>query len=224
MENGEAEVIEETEDVFGLLSSQGEGDDDEHGEIDTDTEDIQVLKDRINKKNITIRKSKKANHRILEENQAYEKRLEELEAKVNSPAPNVEAQNQERKEVLEQWRSSVEDNPGNALDYTNAVMGDLKGSVVDLLTAQQESFDKQIAAIRGDIDPEKNKYRDKIEALRQNPDFADLDDKTLTVFAKNLSEKVPRGVIGGKRAKVGVDPDKRLEDLKAKFKAQYSNG
>lgn len=211
-------------DVFEFLAAQSDDHDDNDGEIDTETDDIAVLKERISKRNQTIRKSKKANHRIQEENEALEKRLADLETKFNSPAPNAEAQNQERKEVLEQWRESVADKPENALDYTNAVMGDFKGSVADLLNAQQENFERQIAEIKGEIDPEKNKYRDKINSLRQNPDFADMDDKTLMVFAKNLSEKVPRGSIGGRRASPDADPDKRLEDLKAKFKAQYSNG
>ena len=215
---------EVNDDVFDFLATQSDEIDDESGEIDTDTDDIAVLKERISKRNQTIRKSKRANHRIQEENEALEKRLADLETKFNSSAPNAEAQNQERKEVLEQWRESVADKPENALDYTNAVMGDFKGSVADLLNAQQESFERQIAEIKGEIDPEKNKYRDKINSLRQNPDFADMDDKTLMVFAKNLSEKVPRGAIGGRRVSSDPDPDKRLEDLKAKFKAQYSNG
>ncbi len=223
--DNEAENSEEVEnDVFEFLATQSEDHDDENGEIDTDTDDIQVLKDRISKRNTTIRKSKKANHRIQEENEALEKRLADLEVKLNSSVPNAEAQNQERKEVLEQWRDSVADKPENALDYTNAVVGDLKSTMADLLSAQQKDFDERLAAIKGEIDPEKNKYRDKINSLRQNPDFADMDDKTLMVFAKNLSEKVPRGAIGGRRASPDSDPDKRLEDLKAKFKAQYSNG
>jgi len=219
------EANEEVEnDVFDFLATQSEEIDDDNGEIDTDTDDIQVLKDRISKRNQTIRKSKKANHRIQEENEALEQRLADLETKLNSPAPNAEAQNQERKEVLEQWRDSVADKPENALDYTNAVVGDLKSTVADLLAAQQADFDSRLAQIKSDIDPEKNKYRDKINSLRQNPDFADMDDDVLMKFAKNLSEKVPRGTVSGRRAMPDSDPDKRLEDLKAKFKAQYSNG
>lgn len=223
--NNEAETSEEVEnDVFDFLATQSEEVDDDNGEIDTDTDDIQVLRDRINRRNKSLRTAKKTNHRIQEDNKVLEKRLEELESKINSPAPNEDAQKQERKEALEQWRDSVADKPENALDYTNAVVGDLKGTVVELLTAQQEDFNRRLAEIRGDIDPEKNKYRDKINSLRQNPDFADMDDDVLIKFAKNLSEKVPRGTVRGRRATPDADPDKRLADLRAKFKEQFSNG
>ena len=223
MDNNEP-IVEEEQDIIDMLATQSEDTGEDGSEIDTDTDDIEVLRDRIAKRNKAIRKSKQANHRIQDEKDALEKRIDELEKLMSSPAPNTEAQKQEQKEALEQWRSSVAEEPGNAIDYVNYQVGDLKQTVVDLLTKQQSSYEAKIAEIKGEIDPEKNKYRDKINALRQNPDFKDLDDKTLMIFAKNLSEKVPRGTIGGRRATPDNDPDKRLEELKAMYTAQYSNG
>ena len=214
-------VTEDEVDIIDMLATQSESDNEEVDEIDLDTDDIEVLKERIGKRNKALKKSKQANHRMQDELADLKGMVEQL--RDNPPtAQNADAQRQEQKEVLDQWRESVADKPENSIEYTNLAMGDLKTTVADLLSAQQEAFDAKIAEITGKIDPEVNKYRDKVNSLRQNPDFAGMDDKTLTVIAKNLSEKVPRGSISGKPARAEADDDKRLEDLKARYKSQYN--
>lgn len=221
--SNEAEMQDEV-DVIELLAVKGEEEIDEVSEIDVDTDDIEVLKERIAKRNKALKKSKQANHRIQDEKSALEKRIDDLEKSLTSPAPNEEAQRQEQQKVLAEWKESVADDPSKALDYFNYQMKSMQDNFAEILANQQSAFADQIGAIRGDIDPEKNKYRDKIEALKSNPELAEIPDEFLLKMAKQMEERVPRGAIGGKRAIQQADPKKDLEAIKDRYRKQFSNG
>jgi len=220
VDNEADEVVEQ--DIIDLLATQSEEVDNDEVEIDTDTDDINVLKDRIAKRNKTIKKSKQANHRIQEENSALEQRLEELEKMINSPAPNVEAQNQERQEALEKWRESVADDPGKAVDFANWQANDQMERIVNLFTQQQETFNSEIASLKGEIDPERTKYREQINKLKTNPAYAAIPEEHLLTFVKGAERVHRNDSIGGKRVQAQNTSEKDLEELRERVRKQIN--
>jgi len=218
----EATENEEVEkDIIDYLKVEDE--DSAEEEIDTETDDLDELKDRISKRNKTLKKSKQAQKRMQQE-------IDDLKGIVDKfrddreSAPNKEAQQQEYKETLEKWRESVRDEPEKALDYAEARIGQMQDQMVDFLAKQQASLESRFGEIDGKLDPERAKYRDKINALRTNPDFEGMDDETLLKFAKALDTRIPRGTIGGRPAKVEATEEQRLEKLKEQYRKQFNNG
>jgi hypothetical protein len=218
VEDNEAVIEQEEElNIIDLLTNQSEETEDTDEAIDTDTDDIEILKERISKRNKSLKKSKQANHRIQDEKSAQDERIEELEKKIASLAPNVEAQNREQTEAYDKLRDSVTDNPGMAVD----LIKDMQDKTVDYLARQEAEYESKLAKVLNDLDPEKSKYRDKISSLKTNPQFAGLDDDILIkVIKATESVKAPRGNIGGKRATVAVDPEARVKELREKYRKQ----
>lgn len=220
--------VEENEDIISLLASQGAEDDDEEvsEEIDTDTEDIEELKARISKRNKSLKKSKQAVHRVQEEKDALLQRIEELERKMQAPAStDVEAQKREQEEALKKWRDSVEDDPSKAVDFANWQMTQMQENFSDVLVKMQQGFDAKLAEIKGEINPEKMKYRDQIGKLRQNPAFAELDDNALMAIIRSSEGiKIPRGGVGGQPVKKVGDPDQAYKEAREQYAKLLNNG
>jgi chromosome segregation ATPase len=226
--------IEVEEDIISLLSNQSEEVDDEvveevySGELPDDPEQLkQMLVDaqnRVGKRNHTLKKRTDANHRIQDELKAVQEQLQDLKNAGNQPAPNVEAQNQERKEALGKWKDSVAEKPETAIDYADMQMTQMQDKVVDLVSSMQSKFDEQIAELKGDMNPEKVKNREKIDQLRNNPQFASMDDDTLLAIITATSGIKPRGTIGGRKPEQKSTPEKALEDARARAKKHFADG
>lgn len=215
---------EETEtSVLDFLANQSvEVEDELEDEPEVESEDIDVLKERVSKRNKSLKKSKQAIHRLQEENQDFQKRFEELEAKLSQPAPvDAGAQKQEQQEALDKWRTEISDNPEKAVDFSNWQMSQLQESVVGVVTSMKQSFDEQLAELKGATNPERVKYKDQMDKLRaSNPDFAGLDDTTLMAVVKATSGvKIPRGNPSGQKATKQPSADDLIKELTEKYDA-----
>lgn len=216
--SNEAKVIEETEEsLIDLLATQSEEVEDTVEEIDVDTDDIEILKERIAKRNKSLKKSKQANHRIQEENAAMLARMEELEKKIPSTQPVVEAEKREQTEAYEKLLDSVNDNPSLAV----GLIKETQDKMVDFLARQEAEYEAKIAALRNEFDPEKGKYRDDIARLRSNPELKDMDDDSLIKFIKASSGITPRGVVGGRKASVVPDPEAINKETREKYRKMF---
>ena len=216
MEN-EAIEQEEVDTLIDLLANEGEESSEEVAEIDVDTDDIEILKERIAKRNKSLKKSKQANHRIQEERDAVQARLDEIERKITAQPPNVETENREQSEAYEKLLDSVNDNPSLAV----GLIKETQDKMIDYLAKQEASYEAKIAAIKNDLDPEKNKYRDDIARLRSNPELKDVDEDSLIKFIKASSGLKPRGTIGGRKASLAKDPDAQLKDAREKYRKMF---
>jgi hypothetical protein len=158
---------------------------------------------------------------MQDELKAVQEQLEALKT-VNN-APNIEAQNAEWKEVQQKWQDSVKDTPELAVDYTNYQVQEMQARTADLIEKMQNSFDEKLERITSEMNPEKLKYRDKIDMLKQNPDFAEMDDGTIMKFIK-ATEKVPiapRGTATGKRPTAKTSSDDALKAAKEKYRKMF---
>ncbi|MHC4213989.1 MAG: hypothetical protein ACYSWP_11505 [Planctomycetota bacterium] len=219
---------EETEtSVLDVLATQSEEVEDEVEEVEEESDDVEVLKERVSKRNKSLKKSKQAIHRLQEENEDFRKRFEELEAKIQQPTQtDTGATKQEQSEALEKWRTEISDNPEKAVDFSNWQMSQLQESVVNVVTSMKQSFDEQIAELKGATNPERIKYKEQMDKLRaSNPDFAGLDDDTLLKVVQATSRvKVPRGNVSGGKVTKQPTADEQIEQLKKQFADSFANG
>lgn len=207
----EAQVLEEQEevDVLSILAEQGQvadtEDDEDQGEIPDDAEALKamLLKERElkSKRNRSLKKSKQAIHRTMEENEALRKRLEEIERKVESR--RSEDSGRDSEQAAREWAEKVADDPSQAIAYADWKQSQLEDKLAKYLGGVVEELRNEIGGLKGAVNPDMAKYRDKIAAIREsNEELADLDDAVLLKVAKVLDgTKVrnPRGAIGGRR-------------------------
>jgi len=229
--DNEAEL--EEQDIIDILTEQGQEADNELDEDYVATNELPetvegltelLLKEREikSKRNISLRKSKDANHRMQEEITALTAKVEESLKNPNQ-APDVVAQRRLQDEEDEKTRNSVNDDPGLMVDLMNNKVGSMQDNVVNVLTSMKASFDEQIAELKGEVSPEKIKYRDKVNALKANPGFAGIDDSALFALVQAVDgKKAPRGPIGGRRANITADPDKALAELRERARKQHA--
>lgn len=216
-------VTEQEETSLIDLITQGEVETDEVvEEIDTDTDDIEVLKERISKRNKALRKSKQANHRIQDEKTAMQERLDRLELMISqAQSPDNGAKEQEEMKLLEQWKESAKDDPSAAIDYQNLQMQNLQKN----LSAMFADFRSEIDGIKGSTNPERIKLESEISALRADPDFEGFnDDQLMKLAGKFKKTKVPRPPIGGQRVAVQADPEQELKEFRERYKDHFKNG
>lgn len=199
------EVNEDEVDVMSLLADESvESDIDE--EIDSAVpETIEELKEALirereikTKRNHSLKKSKQATHRIQEENEALLKRLDSMDQRITSSQPNQEAEKLEQE--AQEWRDRVEENPADAIGYTDWKQRQFEDKVATYIGREFEDIKSMIGGIQQAADPEVIKYQTQISALRQKEGFSELDDATLLVVAKGLSGakvKSPRGSVSG---------------------------
>jgi len=214
----EAQALEEEEvDVVSLFATESEEDDDGY-EDEVESDDLDAVKERLAKRNKSLRKSKQAIHRVTEENKALLERLERIEQSMsNKSAPNAEVQQQEREKALAEWRDSVAENPEKAVDFATWQASQIQDSVVGYLAEMKREFASQLAEIRGATNPEKLKYEAELNMMRSNPEFDGLDDDVLLKFiraSKTANSKIPRGSLGGKRASVHAEDFKMNDDIR----------
>ena len=218
-------TFEEEQDIVDFFAKQGAEVDeveDDGQELPESADELKALllaeREKVSRRNKTIKMREKALDRINEERESILSKLDELSAAQNQ-ASTTETQNQEYKETLEKWRDSVDDDPKKAIDFALWQINETQSKTADFLAQMQATYDQKLEAIQGDLDPEKLKYRSKIDGLRQNEEFADLDDATLLRFIK-AGEKVriPRGAIGGKKAEVAVDPNQKYDEIREQYK------
>jgi NADH dehydrogenase/NADH:ubiquinone oxidoreductase subunit G len=231
---------EETEtSVLDVLATQSEEvedvvEDEFDDELEDESGDSDVLKARLTKRNKSLKKSKQAIHRLQEEaedarKEAEEarKQMDELKKQLQQPTQtDTGANKQEQAEALEKWRTEISDNPEKAVDFSNWQMSQLQESVVNVVTSMKQSFDEQIAELKGATNPERIKYKEQMDKLRaSNPDFAGLDDDTLLKVVQATSRvKVPRGNVGGGKVTKQPTADEQIEQLKKQFADSFANG
>lgn len=196
--------------------------DDDELEMSGD-EDIETLRERLKKRNKTLRVKDKTNHRILEENKAMERRIAELESKIEGSATshtpeNTEAQRQEQERLMQEWRESVADDPAKALDFFQAQQKQQQDSIVNYLADMQSTFASEIAKLRGETNPERQKYQAELDALSRDPEFEGVSDEIKLKFIKKMKsavERVPRGTLGGgKRAATQPEEFKMTDEIR----------
>lgn len=207
----EAEGLEEV-DVISLLATQSEVDEDEVGEEEVSV-DPAVLEERLGKRNKSLKKSKQANHRMQDELSAQQTRIDELEKLINKPAVDTGAKEQERKEVLEAWRTEVGDNPEKAIDYANLQSEQMQDNVVNYISEMKTDFERQIAELKGATNPDVREYEGEIAKLKTNPNFANLPQSVLIDLAKGLTvNRSPRGSATGGKAVAVKDEKMEVTD------------
>ena len=200
-----AEETEET-DVLSLLATESEEDENEEADDDIPetAEELKaaLLREREikSKRNKSLDKAKKAQHRTQEELDAAIRRLDALESR-SASQPNAEAGKLEQE--AQAWRDRVEDDPKEAIGYMDWKMSQLENNIASYLTNQFSEQNNNISALKVATDPERAKYAKQIEALRRKDEFEGVDDDTLLKIARVLSSakvNAPRGTAGGKRA------------------------
>lgn len=230
----EALIQEEEKDIIDILSTQGQEVDEEEveglpTELPDDPDELKQLvadyQERVSKRNKTIKKRSDATHRMQEEIEALKSQVETYQSQ-STQASTAEAQKQEQEKAYAEWRDSVSDDPSKAVDFATWQAGQMQDRMVDYIAKMQSSLEGQIAALKGEMNPEKQKYRDKIATLKQNPDFSDLDDDTAIKFIR-ATEQIklgPRGTIGGKPVPTQKTREKRLDELRKRAKEHMQNG
>lgn len=211
------ELGEEEITALSLLVNQGVEDDDtdededDNGELPETIEELKALaleqKEKIAKRNKSLKKAKQAQHRTQEESNTLQAQFEALEAKVNGIGqPNVEAENLAKEE--QEWRDRVEDDPTQAIAYMDWKTQKQNQTLASFLGQKFGEFEQSINSLRSDTDPEKLEYRKEIAQLKATPQFAGLDDATALTVAKALKgAKIQgRGGIGGKRVTTTSKP------------------
>jgi SMC interacting uncharacterized protein involved in chromosome segregation len=221
------------EDLIDLLASQSEQDDGEGNvdeipdELPDDPDELRAIlnktRDQVRKRNRIIRQKDKTSHRKDEELEALQRQIDELRNN-STNASNVEAQKQEQQKAIDEWRDSVSEDPSKAVDFATWQANEMQSRVVDYLAQMQQSFNDQIASIKGEINPTRQKYRGKIEQLKLNPKFAGFSDDQLMVLAESLSEVKPRGSIGGKPIVAEKAKEQKLEELRKRAREYLQNG
>lgn len=223
-------TFEEEQDIVDFFAKQGtevdDSDDDGIGELPESAEELKALllatQEKVSKRNKTIKKREKALERVQEERESLLSRFDEL-SRTQNQASTTETQNQDYKENLEKWRESVDDDPKKAIDFALWQINETQSKTADFLAQMQASYDEKLAAVQDSLNPEKLKYKSKLEALRQNETLAHLDDDALLAFVKAGEQiKIPRGAIGGKKAEVAVDPNQAYNEAREKYK-QFMN-
>jgi myosin heavy subunit len=220
----EDQLTTEEKDIIDILAEQGaevddiDDDDYEAGELPDDAEALKslLLKEREikSKRNKSLRKKDQAVHRMQDELKSMQEMIEDLRNGQNQ-SPDVEAKRREQEEVLGQWRDSVADKPENAIDYTNQRISQMESGIASMFAQLQESFTSELAGIKGEMNPEKVKYRDKINQLKANSKFAGLGDDVLLTIVQGMSDiKVPRGNVGGKAVEPQKSTEKQYEELR----------
>ena len=218
-------VLEEEEvDVLSLVANQGEGgdieEDDDHGDLPDSVEELKALLEKErevkSKRNKSLKKSKQAIHRTMEENESLRKRLDEIEKRIGESKAANGAEDIEKKS--REWAEKVVDDPSQAIAYADWKQSLLEDKLARFLDDTIKGLRSEIAQLKGASSPDMAKYREKISALREsNDELAELDDATLMKVVKVLDGtkvRTPRGSIGGKRPAGGGDDFKLTDDIR----------
>lgn len=199
---------EEELDVFSLVANQGEGDEDDAdenvGELPDDAESLKAmvaeLQERVSKRNKSLKTSKNTNHRMQEQIDALRSTLDELKNKSEAPADRGRTQ-EELERQAQEWADRVEANPAEAIRYADWKQSKLEENLGNVLGNFMQRVESQFAELKAASNPERLQYQKEVAMLRQNPDFADMDDAALVKIAKTLKGvKRPPGTAGGQRA------------------------
>lgn len=201
---------EETEEVglMDLLAQGEESANEEDGHIDTNTDDVEELKrrvqeyeERIHKRNVSLKHSKDSTKRLAAENEKLMERLEKLEARLSGSHDNEDQATREQK--VQELIDGVYDDPAKSVDYVNYLTKDLETRMASTVLPQIEELKQALAELRGTTNPERQKYEKELSILRNDPDFEGFTDEQLLPFVRKLrNTKVPRprGATGGNRA------------------------
>lgn len=194
---------EQEVDVLSLLATQSDTEVDEEEDeapetLETALEQIQALRERVSKRNKSLRKSKDAQHRTQDEYNALAERLEALEQR---PSPTNDRSEQQEQEALA-WRDRVDDDPKEAIGYVDSKLASFEDRMARFMESKFGEISGKMTEWQGATNPERREYAKQMETLRGNPAFASLDDDTLLTVAKGLATakvKTPPAGIGGNR-------------------------
>lgn len=212
LENEENTEEYEEVDVLSLMASQSDEEEDV-ADDDDDSEDVEVLRDRVSKRNKSLKKSKQAIHRLQDENSALMERLEKLEQAVTHNGQGEPDQAKLEQEAQE-WMDRVADDPAQAIKYADWKQAKLEQGLSNWAANFQEEVMGVIAELKGAVNPERQKFEKELAYLRNDPDFEGWSDDQLLPIARKLGGtkiKRPRGSLAGNRAK-STEPPKRKRD------------
>ena len=213
MSETENQEVEEVDVLSLLADTQGE---EEQDEVVNDSEPttyeeamLALSKEREikTKRNQSLKKSKQATHRVQEENDALLRRLDKVEERMVAQQPNQEAERlaQEAQDL----KDRAIDNPDEMPAYMEYVNKQSEQRIANYIVKMQSSIDARLDGLQSTTDPERVKYQEQINTLKQKDGFSELDDATLFNVAKALTNakvKTPRGAIGGQPAR-SMKPD-----------------
>lgn len=204
----------EEKDILSIFAEQGEEaeeidelDDevDNDGELPSTVEELQALvqKEReiVNKRNVSLRKSKAATKRVLEEKSSLESRFDQLEEKINgtTSTASTEVERQQAEQQAQDWKQRIDDDPSESAAYVDWKQDQLEkrlGSYLENFTAVVTG---KLDGLNQRTDPDMVKHQATVNKLKSLPQFEGLDEKALLVVAKSFDGvKVgPRGGVGG---------------------------
>jgi hypothetical protein len=227
--------VEETVDALSLIINENDTeesdteDEVDSGEVPTTVEGLTALLEQknatITKRNQSLKKAKSAQHRTQDENNTLQSQFEALEAKVDGIGqPNVEAENLAAQE--QEWQTRVEDDPTQAMAYMQWKLDQQNKNLSAFLGQKFGEQQATMDALNSKTNPERLKYKEAIDQVRSNPEFADLDDEVALKVAKALTKakvKAPRGTVSGKKV-VPIKSNKPEYELSDEDKAKMGFG
>jgi len=218
MSESELETSEDV-DVISLLANESTEDDSEES-YDTIPETADELKALLlkereikSKRNASLKKSKQATHRVMEENDALLKRLDQIDARIGGQQPNQEAEKFEQE--AQQRRDRAIDNPDEMPGYIDWKQEQSEARLARFLVDKFDSFEQKISGLRQETDPEMQKYKTQMDTLRSKDGFSELDDATLLNVTKALASakvKQPRGTVHGQPVRSMIPEEFVLTD------------
>lgn len=223
--SGDSIALKENEeelDLVGILATQGENDEIDDEELDGDEpktleewqERAKMLEERVSKRNRSLKKAKEAVHRAGKEKSEALALYEKLEAKLNSSERSNKGSEDLERQARE-WMEKVEIDPTKAIEYADWKQSQLESKIASYLESKFSGFEQKINALMGATNPERLQYKEEIDMLKSNPQFAELDENVLLTLAKGLKSakvKSPRGTATGSRATADKGKPFKLTD------------
>lgn len=177
-------------------------------------ETIEELKARITKRNHSLRKSKEANSRMQEELKELREELSKIKEYGNRQKPdpgNDQKEAEKRAEYEREMAEKINDDPSIAIKYINESMNDFETRVASYIGNQVSELKEMINELKKETNPDIVQNRKEIDSLKEKLGVPEMDDNTalnLLSVLKNKKTKVPRGTVGGGKARIQNEPKK----------------
>jgi len=153
--------------------------------------------EKIHKRNVSLRKSKKARDRMGDELKGALSQLQAVQDEITQIKANGSKSHEEPTGISqEKWAEMITDDPTASIQYMDQAVSGLEIRLANSL----KSFEDNFTGILQQRDPDMLEFADKIEALKGTGQFEGMSPKALLQVAKALSSKKvnqPRGSAGG---------------------------
>jgi predicted RNase H-like nuclease (RuvC/YqgF family) len=208
--------------LLDTLSTDGEVVEEEDEPLE-DEESVEELKERLHKRNRSIKIIKKSSAALGLENDALRKQLDELSSKVeqigNSERSIKEVETREQR--AQKWKDRLEEDPTSVAELLQEQMEEQQ----TIMQNTMEKFYNHFSTLINEVNPETFQHRDEIQKARDLlGGLEGVPDDQVMKIAKILSEKkvpVPRGTTGGNRIRTSAKKALKISD---ELKAQLGFG